>query len=39
MDFVELAESRFSVRKFSDRPVEEDKLDAILRAEIGRAHV
>ena len=29
MDFVELAESRFSVRKFSDRPVEEDKLDAI----------
>ena len=32
MDFVELTESRFSVRKFSDRPVEEDKLDAILRA-------
>ena len=29
--FLELACARFSVRKFSDRPVEKEKLDRILR--------
>lgn len=33
MDFIKLAEERSSVRKFSDRQVEQDKLDLILRAE------
>ena len=32
MDFIKLAEERFSVRKFSDRQVEQDKLDLILKA-------
>ncbi|MFA7636961.1 MAG: nitroreductase family protein [Monoglobales bacterium] len=32
MDFIKLAEKRYSVRKFSDRKVEQDKLDLILRA-------
>lgn len=32
MDFAQLAESRYSVRKFSPRPVEEDKINAILQA-------
>ena len=32
MDFFELARSRFSVRGFSDRVVEREKLDAILEA-------
>lgn len=32
MDFIKLAEERFSVRKFSDRQVEQEKLDVILRA-------
>lgn len=32
MDFIKLAEERFSVRKFSDRPVEQDKLKLILKA-------
>ena len=32
MDFIKLAEERFSVREFSDRQVEKDKLDLILRA-------
>lgn len=32
MDFIKLAEERFSVRKFSDRQIEQDKLDLILRA-------
>jgi len=32
MDFIQLAEERFSVRKFSDRKVEKEKLDVILRA-------
>ena len=32
MGFVELAESRYSVRKFSPRPVEGEKREAILRA-------
>lgn len=35
MNFTELAESRYSVRKFSPRPVEQEKLEAILQA--GRA--
>ena len=29
---MELAEARYSVRKFTDKPVEKEKLDAILRA-------
>lgn len=32
MDFIKLAEERFSVRKFSDRKVEQEKLKLILRA-------
>jgi nitroreductase len=32
MDFIKLAEERFSVRKFSDRQVEQEKLDLILKA-------
>lgn len=32
MDFLELAKARFSVRKFSDREVEQEKLDKILEA-------
>ena len=32
MDFMELAKKRFSVRKFSDKPVEEGKLQKILEA-------
>ena len=32
MDFIELATNRFSVRSFSDRPVEEEKLSKILEA-------
>lgn len=31
-DFLELAKARFSVRKFSDRPLEPEKLDKILEA-------
>ena len=31
-DFLELAESRYSVRKYDPRPIEQDKLDRILRA-------
>ncbi len=30
--FLKLAEDRYSVRKFADRPVEQEKIDAILRA-------
>ena len=30
--FLELAESRFSVRKFSEKQVEQEKIDALLRA-------
>ena len=30
--FLDLAQSRYSVRKYSDRPVEKEKLDAILKA-------
>lgn len=32
MNFLELAEKRYSVRKFSNTPVEKEKLDAILQA-------
>jgi len=31
-DFITLANSRFSVRRFSDRKVEQEKIDLILRA-------
>ena len=32
MDFLNLAGKRYSVRKFSDKPVEKEKLDKILEA-------
>ena len=32
MDFMGLAEERYSSRKYSDRPVEQEKVDAILEA-------
>ena len=32
MDFLKLAKERYSVRKFSDKKVEREKLDAILEA-------
>lgn len=32
MDFMELAESRYSVRSFQSTPVEQEKLDLILQA-------
>jgi len=32
MDFMELAKNRFAVRKFSDKPLEKEKLDLILEA-------
>ena len=32
MDFLELAKSRYSVRKFKDTPIEQEKLDKILEA-------
>ena len=32
MDFLELASQRYSVRSYSDRPVEQEKIDLILRA-------
>lgn len=32
MSFIELAENRYSVRSFSDREVEQEKIDLILRA-------
>jgi len=31
-DFLEMAEKRYSVRSYSDRPVEQEKIDRILRA-------
>ena len=31
-DFLELAQSRYSVRKYSDKPVEKEKLEQILKA-------
>lgn len=32
MSFLELAKSRYSVRRFSDKPIEKEKLDAVLEA-------
>lgn len=32
MDFMELAKERYSVRSYSDRPVEQEKIDRILKA-------
>lgn len=32
MDFLELAADRYSVRSFSDKPVEQEKIDLILKA-------
>ena len=32
MTFMELAKARYSVRKFSDKPIEKEKMDAILEA-------
>lgn len=32
MNFLELAENRYSVRNFRDQPIEQEKLDQILRA-------
>lgn len=32
MNFLQLAEERFSVRSFASKPVERDKIDAILSA-------
>lgn len=32
MGFIELATSRFSVRSFTEKPVEQDKIDKILQA-------
>ena len=31
-DFLEMAEQRYSVRKYSDRPIEKEKMDKVLRA-------
>ena len=36
MTFMDLAKARYSVRKFSDKPIEKEKMEAI---QIGRAHV
>ena len=32
MNFLDFARERYSVRSFSDRPVEQDKIDRILEA-------
>ena len=32
MTFMDLAKARYSVRKFSDKPIEKEKMDAILEA-------
>ena len=32
MDFITLAKSRYSVRNYSERQIEKDKLDKILEA-------
>ena len=32
MDFLELAKERYSCRSFTDKPVEQEKLDLILEA-------
>ena len=37
MDFAKLAAERYSLRKFSDRPVEAEKLSAVL--ELSLIHI
>ena len=32
MEFLELAQKRYSVRSFSQRPVEQEKLEKVLEA-------
>ena len=32
MTFLELSEERYSVRSYSDRPIEQEKMNKILRA-------
>ena len=32
MDFLKLAQERYSCRKFEDKPVEDEKIDALLQA-------
>lgn len=32
MTFMDLAKARYSVRKFSDKPIEKEKMGAILEA-------
>ena len=32
MDFLQLATDRYSVRSFSDRPIEPEKMEKILKA-------
>ena len=32
MDFLQLAADRYSVRSFSDRPIEQEKMERILKA-------
>ena len=32
MDFLELAADRYSVRSYSDRPIEPEKMERILKA-------
>ena len=32
MNFLELAAARYSVRSYSDKPVEQNKIDLILKA-------
>ena len=32
MDFLELCKNRYSVRRYSEREVEQDKIDKILEA-------
>ena len=32
MDFLQLAADRYSVRSFSGRPIEQEKMDRILKA-------
>ena len=32
MDFYELVKARYSVRKYADKPVEEEKLQKVLAA-------
>lgn len=32
MDFLQLAADRYSVRSFSDRPIEPEKMEKILKA-------